>query len=71
VLTIGLANAPSQFMQDMTCLLASNPEQHNYVAIYHDNVLIHTSIRDEHMDQWRIVLEQFTESSPEIEKVKI
>jgi hypothetical protein len=54
VLPFGLANAPSQFMQMINSLLT--PEMRRFVAIYLDDVLIHSRSLVEHVGHVRAVL---------------
>jgi hypothetical protein len=55
VLPFGLANAPSQFMRMMDGLLT--PEMRRFVAVYLDDVLIHSCSLAEHQKHVRAVLE--------------
>jgi hypothetical protein len=54
VLPFGLANAPSQFMRMMDGLLT--PEMRRFVAIYLDDVLVHSHDLVEHVTHVRTVL---------------
>jgi hypothetical protein len=54
VLPFGLANAPSQFMRMMDGLLT--PEMRRFVAIYLDDVLVHSHDLAEHVMHVRAVL---------------
>ena len=70
VLPFGLANAPSQFMRVMNRLLASNPELRKFVAVYLDDVLIHSSTREEHLDHVRTVLQLLQKAGLKLKKSK-
>jgi hypothetical protein len=54
VLPFGLANAPSQFMRMMDGLLT--PEMRRFVAIYLDDVLVHSRDLAQHVSHVRTVL---------------
>jgi hypothetical protein len=54
VLPFGLANAPSQFMRMMDGLLT--PEMRRFVAVYLDDVLIHSHDMAQHITQVHAVL---------------
>jgi hypothetical protein len=56
VLPFGLANAPSQFMRMMDRVLAGTPELRRYVAVYLDDVLIHSHSLPDHLKHVRKVL---------------
>jgi hypothetical protein len=57
VLPFGLANAPSQFTRVMNRLLASKHWLRELVAVFLDDVLIHSSTREVHQDHLLIVLD--------------
>jgi hypothetical protein len=57
VLQFEPANAPSQFMQCINHLPASNPGLCKFVAIDLDNVFIHSMMNAEHLDHIRIVVD--------------
>jgi hypothetical protein len=54
VFSFGLTNAPSQFMRMMDGLLT--PEMRHFVALYLDDILIHSGSLEEHVQHVRCVL---------------
>jgi hypothetical protein len=70
VLPFALDNAASQFMRDMNRLLASNPEQHKFLADYLDDVFIHCSMREEYLDHVQTVLQLLHKAGLKLKKSK-
>jgi hypothetical protein len=70
VLLFGLANAPSQFMRVMNRLLATNPGQCKFIAVYLDDVLIHSSMGEEHLDHVWIVLDLLQKAGLKLKRSK-
>jgi hypothetical protein len=70
VLPFGLANAPSQFIRVMNRLLASNPGLRKIVAVCLDDVLIHSSTREVHLDHIRIVLDLLQKAGLKLKRSK-
>jgi hypothetical protein len=54
----------------MNCLLASNPELRKFVAVYLDDVLIHSSTREEHLDHVWTVLQLLQKAGLKLKKSK-
>jgi hypothetical protein len=54
----------------MNRLLASNPELCKFVAVYLDNVLIHSLMREQHLDHMRTVLQHLQKAGLKLKKSK-
>jgi hypothetical protein len=54
----------------MNRLLASNPELRKFVAVYLDDVLIHSLTRNEHMDYVRTVLQLLQKAGLKLKQSK-
>ena len=70
MLPCGLATIPSQFMRVMNCLLASDSRQHTLVAVYAEDVLIHSLMREEHLDHVQIVLDHLQKADLKLSRSK-
>jgi hypothetical protein len=68
VLPFGLANAPSQFMRMMDGLLP--PEMRRFVAIYLDDVLIHSRSLTDHLEHVRTVLRLLLHNGLRVKRAK-
>jgi hypothetical protein len=70
VLTVELANTPSQFTRVMNRLLAFNTKLPKLVAVYCDDVLMDSSLTEEHLDHVWIMLDLLEKQDLKLKRSK-